>query len=158
MLFRSTPAGTLTVAAGQGNGTFQVVQTTPLVSAVTLAIADATGDGRDDVIVLDATRVLVYPGQADGSFANSYTFDLFWNQGLTFTAADFTGDGKLDLAVTHRFGMTEILRGNPPTGFVRTGTIPNQQLSRGIAVDLDDNGTAELLLPGAGSKIGGAHV
>ena len=34
-------------------------------------------------------------------------------------------------------GMTEILRGNPPTGFVRTGTIPNQQLSRGIAVDLD---------------------
>lgn len=151
-LISLTGSGTITFSAGQGNGTFSLVRSTTVPTGQTIVVVDATGDGLDDVLVLAPRQLLMLPGAAGGLFGNYLTTDLFWNQAITMTAGDFTGDGKLDLAVTHQFGLTELLTGDPPVRFVRTGLMANPQFVRAAAVDLDDVGGAELLMPGTGSN------
>ena len=71
-----------------------------------LAVADVTGDGKDDLAVankLDKTVSILF-GKGDGSFhpANNFTTGTAAPQGIA--AGDFNGDGKQDL-VTSNFGL-----------------------------------------------------
>ena len=151
-----TPTGTLTVALGQSNGTFQVARTTGGVNGNSVIVGDATGDLRADAIVLDYASVTVFPGMPDGSFGAPITTLLSGTNAQTLTAADFTGDGKLDLVVSYPLGMSEMLTGNPGAPFSRTGVFSTGKFYRSLALDLDDQGAPELLLPdvaGGGLRI-----
>jgi uncharacterized protein (TIGR03437 family) len=149
-----TPVGTLTLALGQSDGTFQVSRTSSTVPGNSVIVGDATGDLRADAIVLGYSSVTVFPGMPDGSFGTPYTTPLSGDNAQTLTAADFTGDGKLDLVVSYPLGMSEMLTGNPGAPFSRTGVFSTGRFERSFAVDLDDQGPSELLLPdGAGGGL-----
>jgi len=151
-----TPAGVLTVALGQSNGTFQVARTSGPVSGTSVIASDATADGRVDAIVLGYTSVTVFPGMPDGSLGTPYSTALTGGDARTVTAADFTGDGVLDLVVTYPLGMAEMLKGNPGTPFSRTGVFSTGKFDRVLALDLDNQGPSVLLLPdtaGGGLRI-----
>ncbi len=69
-------------------------------SAVRVMVADATGDGKADIVVTTASSVVILPGNGAGSFGAPITIPLPANYLASATAvADFNGDGLPDLAV-----------------------------------------------------------
>ena len=101
----------LYVLLGNGDGTFQpnLVDNVPGI-ATNLTTGDFNHDGNLDIAVTDPQgavnpSVLVFMGRGDGTFASpaSYrTGTLFTND---VKAADFNGDGNIDLAVGTEQGI-----------------------------------------------------
>jgi FG-GAP-like repeat len=93
----------VTVLLGNGDGTFQAArQFAAGPSASSVVVADFNGDGKPDVAVSDASTSSVYIllGNGDGTFQPARQFAT--GQGvnpISIVAADFDGDGKLDVAV-----------------------------------------------------------
>ena len=97
---------TISVLLGNGDGTFQN-QTTynpGHVNVTALAIGDFNGDGNPDLAVVnnfDNTITLLL-GKGDGTFPTMLDYQ-YSTAGSSFgiTAADFRGDGAVDLAVAN---------------------------------------------------------
>jgi len=103
-------SGQLAVALGNGDGTFGA--DLPIgASMFTEPIAgDFNGDGKLDLVGLCTRAGLIcfLPGAGDGTFGNAVTTEVPGTLPGSFSgAADFNGDGKLDLLVGNA-----ILRGN----------------------------------------------
>ncbi len=119
------PAGTsntFTVRIANGNGTFRapVSYTFPsrFPGGAVMAYGDFNSDGNVDLIFYPGTpgnQLVLLLGKGDGTFqAPRYiTVALPSNQylagGSAFLAADFTGDGKLDLVITGTAGAGNVL-------------------------------------------------
>ncbi len=96
------------VYLGNGDGTFQAPANYPIDKAASsIAVADFNGDGRLDLAVAigggyndpgHAVSILI--GNGNGTFRKKvdYQVDL---QPIGITAADFNGDGKIDLATSN---------------------------------------------------------
>jgi len=104
------PNGGVTVLLGNGDGTFQPGVEYPAGRSPNAIVAgDFTGDGKLDLAVISANAdagivvaenndVSVLMGNGDGTFRPAVDYGIGNN--LQFiVAGDFTGDGKLDLAV-----------------------------------------------------------
>jgi hypothetical protein len=152
------------VYVGNGDGTFKRSQTfsTGFGSFPNgITVADIAGDGKPDIIVgnsginrygQDAYEpgVGIFVANGDGTFQNEQTFFAPAISGVT--AADFTGDGKLDLAVSgsHFAGnIVSVVQGNGDGTFS-----PNQSNnktdvnSEGVVVaDMDGDGRPDLVVP-----------
>ncbi len=99
----------VTVLLNDGHGNFQSADSTQLPTTITgLAVGDFNGDGRPDLVAANG-RYLVYPytnastvtllgGNGDGTFTNNGTISA-GSYPHAVVAGDFTGDGRLDLAV-----------------------------------------------------------
>jgi hypothetical protein len=97
------PHGTISVFPGNGDGTFGTEQQYEVgARAIAVQAADLTGNGKKDLVVVNAVEntVSLLKGNGDHTFQPAITVAV--GQGPTSLAlADFNGDGKLDVAVTN---------------------------------------------------------
>jgi hypothetical protein len=154
------------VLLGKGDGSFRLGQTitVPADSYPNALVAgDFTGDGRTDLAVLDqgsvssftpapgAVQMLV--GTGDGTFQAGPTSSVSTSgYPVALATGDFTGDDHSDLAILDQgtintSGDLKVLLGNGdgtfgPASPQNPGPAPSQP----FLVDLDRNGTADLVV------------
>jgi hypothetical protein len=104
--------GFVSILLGRRNGTFQPPVTYALPPGASVAVGDFNGDGKPDLAVAcystnseTSSQVSILLGQGNVAFfAQPMSFvagvgSSFFVSGSSLAAADFSGDGKLDLAV-----------------------------------------------------------
>ena len=103
----SYAGNTVTVLLGEGNGTFTTASGSPIVVGTqpwAMLTGDFNNDGKLDLAVAnygDGTVTLLL-GNGDGTFTPASGSPYSVGHGPNaITAADFNGDGKLDLAVAN---------------------------------------------------------
>lgn len=142
--------GSLSVFLGDGTGSFQMPVTYPTPSGVfSVVVADFNGDHKPDIGVAGGGTpntslpgtVSVFLGNGDGTFQPQVASTLGASNGLALAAADFNGDGKIDLASAGN-GFVDIMTGNGDGTFIF-----KQHYAGGntvAAADFDGDGKADL--------------
>ena len=87
---------------GNGDGTFLSPVHLTLNTTYSVAVGDFNGDGYPDIAgtIYNGNAVTILLGNGDGTFVTAGTYNTGVNPRSVF-AADFTGDGKTDLAVAN---------------------------------------------------------
>ncbi len=98
-------ANDLQILLGNGDGTFDAVQTWVLQAFRPIALADLDGDGDTDVAGLGGTFLYVFLNQLSETGALDFVTDAAYNIGIAtgkITAADYNGDNMTDVALTNQ--------------------------------------------------------
>jgi hypothetical protein len=150
-------AQSVSALLGNGDGTFQGAITTGLGTSLSrLAVGDFTGHRKPDVAVgITGTAVAVLPGQGDGTFGPPvYTTLATIGQPYAYfmgVAADFNGDGKLDIGTEYITpsvleGTVSVVLGNGDGTFGASygGGAGNARPVAAVAADFDGDGSPDL--------------
>jgi hypothetical protein len=155
------------ILLGKGDGTFQPATSYAVeFGAGFLAIGDFNNDGNPDIAVVndcgdsacngEQSTVSILIGNGDGTFQSQKQYDVGYGA-QSVVAADFNGDGNLDLAVTNYCGNAycykvtqgsiSILLGNGDGTFKSQLTDAVEDAPRALAVgDLNGDGVPDLVL------------
>jgi hypothetical protein len=147
-------SATLGVMLGNGDGSFGPVKTLPGVvppQVTGMAVADLNGDKKPDLIVIAGSfngttlsgSMFVFLGNGDGTFAAPVSY-YAGTANRNVVAADFNGDGTIDVAVGSSHGVA-LLLGNGD-GTFRPATFPFPVLFNvTLTADLNGDGKADLV-------------
>lgn len=111
LLVANQTSGNVTILLGAGNGTFSAAPSSPLAAGggtSGIVAADFNGDGRIDFAVSNSTdnTISIFLGDGAGGFKAATGSPIALGAGEqtpgALVAADFRGDGKMDLAVVNR--------------------------------------------------------
>ena len=148
---QGSASAAVSVLFGDGQGNFAApISYVAGQSAVAIATEDFNGDGKPDLVVglgnptSTATSIVVLLNQGSGTF--SALAPVTAPQGLAqIAAADFNGDGKIDLAL---IGSTiQILLGNGDGTFNVGQSAATETGANSVALaDMDGNGTLDLVV------------
>jgi hypothetical protein len=144
--------GSMQVVFGNGDGTFTAgpVEAPPagrLTGDFGPAV-DMNHDGKTDLIVASVSAVQILLSKGDGSFSAGKIYSTLNRSGQTSTnvvAADFNGDGKLDLAASNT-----LLLGNGDGTLHGNEVIPGLSGS-GITADFNKDGHPDLAFVRSGT-------
>lgn len=155
----------ITIFYGTGDGHFSALTTTLFATGTvwSLTAGDVTGDGKADIVAgtlfedpppTFKSHVEVFRNEYPTFPGNAYLIGK--GEAYNTILADFDGDGDLDAAVTRLGGYSTIL--NNGSG-VFSGVF-DQTLSgplafiRIAALDMNEDGTLDLLVPSVGATTG----
>ena len=163
----------VSVLLGNGDGTFQSAQIASLGSGNTnspipkyLAAGDFNGDGKLDLVVAFEQTLGIFLGNGDGTFQAPIVLGSMqlgpildpWNSITGVAVGDFSGDGKLDLALAladlpnasdfhPNFPGVSVLLGNGDGTFQAAKLLGLNQPVNGIAAaDVNGDGKLDLML------------
>ncbi len=113
-IIKSTQTGIINVALGNGDGTFQQAlgfQIPSILNTESAVVGDFNGDGKPDLAFASQSSdvVTILFGNGDGTFQGhiEYSVPSVSNTVNFMEAADFNGDGALDMALAD-FGAGEV--------------------------------------------------
>jgi uncharacterized protein (TIGR03437 family) len=158
------------IEKGAGDGTFSAGAVYPVGPVSNAIVAtDFNGDGKLDVLVTNAGTyakqsldggITLLTGKGDGTFAiSNIAFVGGTNRApLNLVAADFNGDGKIDLAVTlssisYYLGGLAIFAGRGD-GTFQTPVIYSADAFAVSVADINGDGIPDLLLSGSNETQG----
>src|SRR6266568_5058134 len=131
----------LSVLLGNGDGTFQAPQTTPVgTNPAQVAVGDFNGDGKPDLVVSSVgnNTVSVLLGNGDGTFLPAPSLTV-GNGPAGVVVGDFNGDGKPDLAVANLNENTlSVLLGNGDGTFQAPHTFADPGMTHPYFVAIGD--------------------
>ncbi|MFI7522808.1 S8 family serine peptidase [Micromonospora globbae] len=142
---------TLAVAAGSASSLFQ-----PAVSvgvggqARTVDVADVTGDGRDDVLLMTSgytgsdndDKLFVFAQRPDGTLAPPVRYGTDAVAKAFFAVLDTNGDGRQDVAINTVSGIN-VLRQTASGTLQSAGLLPGKGTP--VAADMDGDGDSDLV-------------
>ena len=155
----SEPAGSLTILAGKGDGTFTqsaspaITGLGDLVGEAVFAAADLNGDGNLDLALVNqsANSVSTLLSNGNGTFTQLATTYPTGTVPYGVAVADFNGDGIPDLVISSDQGIATVLLGKGDGTFTAapsiTVALPE---NAGVATaDFNQDGKVDLVFAGA---------
>jgi hypothetical protein len=150
-----TRSYTLAAGAGSAAALFQ-----PAVSmgvgapARTVDVADVTGDGRDDVLLMTTSsssgsengdKLFVFAQRPDGTLAPPVRYATEAVPKAFFAVLDTNGDGRQDVAI-NAVGGINVLRQTASGTLESAGLLPGRGIP--VAGDMDGDGDSDLVAGG----------
>ena len=162
--------GQLSIASGNGDGTFQTPTALPSGGfyAESLVVADFNGDGNLDIALVNnctdsgcstGGSVSIYLGNNNGTFSFLNTITNISGFPTSIVAGDFNNDGRVDLAVSGIAAGSDfnpppvnVLLGNgdgsfqSPIVFAASGCAGGCGISAAVIGDFNSDGILDLVL------------
>jgi hypothetical protein len=141
------------VLLNSGSAQFSEVDYALTGQSAGFAVADLNGDGKPDVAAVDAQhgKIEIFYNSGTGQFGAPQTYTVATgpdSSGQRVAAADFNGDGKVDLAVSNEAETITVLTniGNTTFGMPAYYTVTNNIGVSLVAADMNGDGKPDLAL------------
>ena len=150
----TTDSGSVVVLLGNGDGTFQAPAPYPAgINPAFTLVQDINGDLKPDMVTSNPNGLVVRLNQGNGAFGAAQTIALGNGPYTEIGAADFNGDGKVDLLVGACCGLASMgyFLGNGDGTFQPEVTVVNGEGQVNLRVaDLNGDGKpdATFTMPG----------